>query len=58
MSTTRRSTSIAAPNSADVLIADVPWPRHKLYAVIAGLVTLVLLGTRCRTGAQYGAGSC
>ena len=30
--------------SPDVLIAGVPWPRHKLFAVIAGLVTLLLVG--------------
>jgi hypothetical protein len=28
----------------DVLVAGVPWPRHKLFAVIAGLVTLLLVG--------------
>ena len=28
----------------DVLVAGVPWPRHKLLAVIAGLVTLLLVG--------------
>ncbi len=28
----------------DVLVAGVPWPRHKLFAVLAGLVTLLLVG--------------
>jgi hypothetical protein len=27
-----------------VLVAGVPWPRHKLFAVIAGFVTLLLVG--------------
>jgi O-antigen ligase len=27
-----------------VSVAGVPWPRHKLFAVIAGFVTLLLLG--------------
>jgi hypothetical protein len=27
----------------DVLIAGVRWPRHKLFAVIAGFVTLLLV---------------
>ena len=31
-------------HTADVLVAGVPWPRHKLFAVIAGLVTLLVLG--------------
>lgn len=42
MTTSERS--FTAPNDADVLIAGVPWPRHKLYAVIAGFVALVFLG--------------
>ncbi|OBI89804.1 hypothetical protein [Mycobacterium asiaticum] len=33
-----------ALNRSDVLVAGVPWPRHKLFAVIAGLVTLLLVG--------------
>jgi hypothetical protein len=44
MTTAERLRSIAAPNNSDVLIAGVPWPRHKLFAVIAGFVTLVLVG--------------
>ncbi len=28
----------------DVLVAGVPWPRHKLFAVITGLATLLLVG--------------
>ena len=31
-------------NSSKVLIAGVPWPRYKLFAVIAGVVTLLLVG--------------
>ena len=27
-----------------MLVAGVPWPRHKLFAVIAGFVTLLLVG--------------
>ena len=26
-----------------MLVAGVPWPRHKLFAVIAGFVTLLLV---------------
>ena len=29
---------------SDVLIAGVPWPRHKLFAVIVGFITLLLVG--------------
>ncbi|WP_421845240.1 hypothetical protein [Mycobacterium sp.] len=31
-------------NTSVVLIAGVPWPRHKLFAVIAGGITLLLVG--------------
>lgn len=31
-------------SSTEVLVAGVPWPRHKLFAVIAGLLTLMLVG--------------
>ena len=31
-------------HTSDVLVAGVPWPRHKLFAVIAGLVALLVLG--------------
>jgi len=31
-------------HTSDVLIAGVPWPRHKLFAVTAGFVTLLLVG--------------
>ncbi|KZS63691.1 hypothetical protein A4G26_01030 [Mycobacterium kansasii] len=44
MTTAERLRSFAAPNNANVLIAGVPWPRHKLFAVIAGFAALVLLG--------------
>jgi hypothetical protein len=30
-------------NTSDVLIAGVPWPRHKLFAVVAGFVTLLVV---------------
>ncbi|KZS61356.1 hypothetical protein [Mycobacterium ostraviense] len=44
MTTAERLRSFAAPNNTDVLIAGVPWPRHKLFAVIAGFIALVVLG--------------
>lgn len=28
---------------SDVLIAGVPWPRHKLFAIVTGLVALALI---------------
>lgn len=31
-------------HTSDVLVAGVPWPRHKLFAVIAGFVALLLIG--------------
>jgi hypothetical protein len=31
-------------HTSNVLVAGVPWPRHKLFAVIAGFVTLLLVG--------------
>jgi hypothetical protein len=31
-------------NSSDVLVAGVAWPRHKLFATIAGLASLLLIG--------------
>ncbi|SON63288.1 hypothetical protein MSIMFI_04818 [Mycobacterium simulans] len=43
MTTRERLRMFGAPNSADVLIAGVPWPRHKLFAVIAGFVTALLV---------------
>ncbi|OBJ47979.1 hypothetical protein [Mycobacterium asiaticum] len=33
-----------ALSRTDVLVAGVPWPRHKLFAVIAGVLTLLLVG--------------
>jgi hypothetical protein len=36
--------TLPAFSSTDVLVAGVPWPRHKLFAVIAGLITLALIG--------------
>jgi hypothetical protein len=30
-------------DSTAVLVAGVPWPRHKLFAVIAGVLTLLLV---------------
>lgn len=32
-------------NSSDVLIAGVAWPRYKVFALVAGLLTLLLIGT-------------
>ncbi len=43
--------SYAAPKQSDVLVAGVPWPRHKLFAVLAGLVTLLLVGAVTASGA-------
>ncbi|OBK27216.1 hypothetical protein A5634_23445 [Mycobacterium asiaticum] len=31
-------------NSTDVLVAGVPWPRYKLFALIVGVAALVLIG--------------
>lgn len=36
--------TLPALSSTDVLVAGVPWPRHKLFAVIAGLVALLVVG--------------
>ncbi|EUA12255.1 hypothetical protein I546_2336 [Mycobacterium kansasii 732] len=44
MTTAERLRSFAPPNNAEVLVAGVPWPRHKLFAVIAGFAALALLG--------------
>lgn len=27
-----------------VLVAGVPWPRHKLFALVAGMLTLLVVG--------------
>ena len=43
--------SFVAANPSDVLVAGVPWPRHKLFAVLAGLVTLLLVGAVTASGA-------
>lgn len=32
-----------ALDSSYVLVAGVPWPRHKLFAVLAGIVSLIVL---------------
>ncbi|MGB9307529.1 MAG: hypothetical protein WCB92_28745 [Mycobacterium sp.] len=48
---TSPSQLLAAPNQSDVLVAGVPWPRHKLFAVLAGLVTLLLVGAVTASGA-------
>jgi hypothetical protein len=31
-------------DSTTVLVAGVPWPRYKLVAIIAGVLTLLLVG--------------
>jgi hypothetical protein len=31
-------------DSTTVLVAGVPWPRHKVFAVVAGVLTLLLVG--------------
>ena len=43
--------SFVAAKPSDVLVAGVPWPRHKLFAVLAGLVTLLLVGAVTGSGA-------
>jgi len=43
--------TLPAFRSTDVLVAGVPWPRHKLFAVIAGLVTLALVGVATTSAA-------
>lgn len=43
--------TLPALNTSDVLIAGVPWPRHKLFAVIAGLVTFLIIGALTTTAA-------
>jgi len=43
--------TLPAFSSTDVLVAGVPWPRHKLFAVIAGLVTLALVGVATTSAA-------
>ena len=42
---------LAATHRSDVLVAGVPWPRHKLFAVIAGLATLPVVGGVTASGA-------
>ncbi|CAM2825321.1 hypothetical protein BST27_04800 [Mycobacterium intermedium] len=36
--------TLPALNASDVPIAGVPWPRHKLHAIIAGLVAFLVVG--------------
>jgi hypothetical protein len=43
--------SLIAAQPSDVLVAGVPWPRHKLFAVLAGLITLLLVGAVTASGA-------
>lgn len=36
---------VTTPQHAhDVLVAGVPWPRYKLLAVFAGLITVLVVG--------------
>ena len=44
MAAAERLRSFATPNNAEVLVAGVPWPRYKLFALIAGFAALALLG--------------
>ncbi|AKN17261.1 hypothetical protein [Mycobacterium haemophilum] len=37
--------------TSEVLVAGVPWPRHKLFAVVAGFVTLLLVGVSTASAA-------
>ena len=34
----------AGRKPSGVLVAGIPWPRHKLVALIAGLATLLVVG--------------
>lgn len=34
----------SSARTSDVLIAGVPWPRHKAFALLTGLLTLLLIG--------------
>jgi hypothetical protein len=51
MTSSVQPVALAAAKPSDVLVAGVPWPRHKLFAVIAGLVTLLLVGAVTASGA-------
>ncbi|QNI06811.1 hypothetical protein GAN17_11280 [Mycobacterium kubicae] len=44
MTTSEHVRSLSAASSSDVLIAGVPWPRHKVFAVLAGVVALLIIG--------------
>lgn len=44
MTPAARLRSLTTGDASDVLVADVPWPRHKLFAVIAGFIALLLVG--------------
>jgi len=36
--------STDAFKSSHVLIAGIPWPRHKLFAIVAGFIALLMVG--------------
>lgn len=42
---------------SDVLVAGVPWPRHKLFAVITGLVSLTVIAAVTTSAAPAVLGS-
>lgn len=44
MTTAEHARDISAPRAATVSIAGVPWPRYKVLALIAALITFVAVG--------------
>lgn len=44
MTTSQHVDPFTGPKPAGVLVAGVPWPAHKLVALLAGLVTLLIVG--------------
>jgi hypothetical protein len=51
MTSSAHPVAVAAARPANVLVAGVPWPRHKLFAVLAGLATLLAVGAVTASGA-------
>ncbi|OBJ50065.1 hypothetical protein [Mycobacterium sp. 1423905.2] len=43
MTTSEHVRSLSAASSSDVLIAGVPWPRHKVFAVLVGVASLLVI---------------
>ena len=44
MTTAEQFRSIVAPQSPDVPIAGVPWPRYKVIALVLGAAVALLVG--------------